>query len=116
MIRYRRAWLALYPPPRRGEIPAVMLRTADDAMAIVVDAICYTKLPQLGNRALSEVVFFGPKEQVIIEEAARRLAAGNDPGVVPERFLIGAVRLAMDRKLARPGVITRNFYTELARR
>jgi len=52
----------------------------------------------------------------MIEEAARRLAAGVDPGVVPERFLIGAARVAIDRKLARPGVITRNFYIELARR
>lgn len=113
---YRRAWLALYPPPRRGEIPAAMLRTAEQSMAVVVDAICYTNFAQLGNRRLADVAHFAPKDQVIIEEAARRLAAGNDPGVVPERFLIGAVRLAMDRRLARPGVITRNFYSELARR
>jgi len=52
----------------------------------------------------------------MIEEAARRLAAGNDPGVVPERFLIGATRFALDNRLARPGVITENFYRELARR
>ena len=38
----------------------------------------------------------------MIEEAARRLAAGTDPGVVPERFLIGAARIALDRRLARP--------------
>jgi len=44
------------------------------------------------------------------------LAAGNDPGVVPARFLIGATRIALDRRLARPGVITENFYKELARR
>ena len=51
-----------------------------------------------------------------VEEAARRLASGNDPGVVPERFLIGASRFALDHRLARPGVITENFYRELARR
>jgi hypothetical protein len=56
------------------------------------------------------------KEQQIVEEASRRLAAGTDPGIIPERFLIGAARIALDRRLARPGVITRNFYTALARR
>jgi hypothetical protein len=82
----------------------------------VVDAICYARYRTLGGRSLSEVYQFAPKDQVMIEEAARRLAAGNDPGVVPARFLIGAARVAIDRKLARPGVIQRNFYVELARR
>jgi hypothetical protein len=35
---------------------------------------------------------------------------------VPERFLIGAARVALDNGLTRPGVIARNFYSELARR
>ena len=49
-------------------------------------------------------------------EAAGRLAAGVDPGIVPARFLIASARIALDRKLARPGVIAKNFYLELARR
>jgi hypothetical protein len=52
----------------------------------------------------------------MVEEAARRLAAGIDPGVLPDRYLIGATRIALDRRLARPGVITTNFYKELVRR
>jgi hypothetical protein len=52
----------------------------------------------------------------MIEEASRRLAAGVDPGIIPERFLIGAARHALDAKLARPGVIAKNFYLELSRR
>jgi hypothetical protein len=59
---------------------------------------------------------FQPKEQQMIEEGARRLAAGTDPGIIPARFLIGATRVALDRRLARPGVIMQNFYVELARR
>jgi hypothetical protein len=51
-----------------------------------------------------------------VEEAARRLSAGTDPGIVPERFLIGAARYALDHRLARPQVIADNFYRELARR
>ena len=41
---------------------------------------------------------------------------GTDPGVVPARFLIGATRIALGRRPARPGRIMENFYTELARR
>jgi hypothetical protein len=52
----------------------------------------------------------------MVEEAAGRLASGTDPGIIPERFLIGAARWAVDRKLARPGVIARNFYESLGRR
>ena len=52
----------------------------------------------------------------MIEEAAGRLAQGNDPGVVPARFLIGAARVALERRLAAPEVIAKNFYVELARR
>jgi hypothetical protein len=36
--------------------------------------------------------------------------------VVPARFLIGAARVALDRKLAAPELITKNFYIELGRR
>jgi hypothetical protein len=78
--------------------------------------MCYRAYPSLGNRCLSQVIEFAPKEQRMIEEAARRLAVGNDPGVIPERFMIGAARFALDHRLARPGAITENFYRELARR
>lgn len=113
---YRQTWSRLYPDPRRSDIPRAMLATFADAHAIVVDTICFQKYAQLGGKSLAEVQMFGPKEQTIVEEAARRLAAGTDPGVVPERFLIGALRVAIDRGLARPGVLTKNFYSELARR
>ena len=114
--QYCDTWTRLYPNPRSGTIPEQLLKTAEQAMAIVVDTICYQRYPQLGSKSLAEVLNFSPKEQQIIEEAAGRLAVGNDPGVVPERFLIGAARLALERRLARPGVITQNFYRELARR
>ena len=42
------------------------------------------------------------------------VAAGTDPGIIPERFVIGAARFALERRLARPGVITTNFYKALA--
>jgi hypothetical protein len=112
----RRAWTRCYPNPQRGTIPRSVLDTAGQAIPLVVDTICYSTYATLGNKCLSQVIQFGTKEHLLIEEAARRLAAGNDPGIIPERFLIGAARYAFDRQLARPQVIQENFYKELARR
>jgi len=112
--QYRKAWLRIYPNPRAGSIPPAMVKSFDEACPVAVDAMCYKPYPSLGNRSLAQVLNFGKKEQQMIEEASRRLAAGVDPGILPERFLISAVRLALDRRHARPEVLTRNFYRALA--
>jgi hypothetical protein len=112
----RRAWTRCYPDTSTGNLPRPLLDTFDGAHKLVVDTICYRPYATLGNKCLAEVIKFGPKEQMMTEEAAARLAAGNDPGIIPERFLIGAARVAFDRQLARPEVIKDNFYKELARR
>jgi hypothetical protein len=114
--QFRRAWTRIYPNPRSGGLPTVLLDTFPEAVRLAVDAMAWRPYTTLGRRSLAQVFRFAPKEQRIVEEAAQRLAAGNDPGIVPERFLIGAARFALDRKLARPGVIAENFYKELARR
>jgi len=114
--RYRRLWQAIYPDPRAGTIPPAMLDTFAVACPIVVDTICFRPYPSLGGRTLAGVFRFAPKDQRMIEEAGGRLAAGNDPGVVPERFMIGAARIALDRQLATPVANTSAFYRELARR
>jgi hypothetical protein len=114
--QYRRVWTRLYPNPRAGNIPPALLRNFQEVIALVVDTICYQPYKELGDKCLSQVIRFEPKEQQMIEEAARRLAAGNDPGVLPERYMIGASRFAFDNRLARPGVIAENFFKELSRR
>lgn len=114
--RYASAWTALYPGPRQGEIPKEFLRSAPKAIALVVDALCYRPFKEIGDKSLAEVYRFGQKEQRMIEEAARRMATGDDPGIVPERFLIGAARFALDNRLAPAEKIKEKFYCELSRR
>lgn len=114
--RYREVWTRLYPNPRAGSLPHDLLDSFEKACPLVVDAVCFQPYKTLGGKSLAQVIRFGPKEQVMIEEAAGRLANGNDPGVIPARFLVGATRVAMDRRLASPDVIMKNFYIELARR
>jgi hypothetical protein len=112
--QYRAAWRQIYPSAATGNIPAEMLRTFPRACALAVDTMCFQPYPSLGNKSLAEVIQFGRKEQQMIEEAARRLSAGTDPGIIPERFVIGAARYALENRLARPGVIATNFYKALA--
>ncbi|HEX2136902.1 MAG TPA: hypothetical protein VHG30_13525 [Microvirga sp.] len=112
----RRAWLRLYPPTRLRPIPPPIRRSFHRAMKLTVDAICETAYPQLGGRTLREVVAFRPQDQTVAVEAAHRLARGADPGIIPERFMLAAVRYAFDRKLAAPEALTRNFYETLGRR
>jgi len=114
--QHARAWMRIYPNPYFGTIPRDVVGTFQKACPIAVDAMCYRPFPSLGNKSLAQVMPFKPKDEKIIEEAAKRLAAGVDPGIVPERFLIGASRIALEQKLARPGVIMKNFYLELSRR
>jgi hypothetical protein len=111
--RYGAAWKRIYPHAK-GNIPSDVLRTFPKACALAVDAMCYQPYKSLGNKSLAETISFGKKEQTMIEEAAQRLSSGTDPGIIPERFTIGAARYALRRRLARPGVITTNFYKALA--
>jgi len=114
--QYARAWTRIYPNPRAGTIPRRVLESFPKACSLAVDTMCFRPYRSLGNKGLAQVIRFGKKDQKMIEEASQRLAAGTDPGIIPERFLIGAARVALDRRLARPGVITDHFYKELIRR
>jgi hypothetical protein len=114
--QYARAWTRIYPNPRAGTIPRRVLESFPKACRLAVDTMCFRPYRSLGNKGLAQVIRFGKKDQKMIEEASQRLAAGTDPGIIPERFLIGAARVALDRRLARPGVITDHFYKELIRR
>jgi hypothetical protein len=111
-----RLWSHMYPKPRRSNLPKALLDTFPRANRLVVDTICFQPYRQLGDKSLAQVVRFTPGHQKMVQEAARRLAAGTDPGIIPARFLVGATRWAVDHKLARPGRITGNFYQSLSKR
>jgi hypothetical protein len=114
--RLMRLWRRLYPDPGRGSIPVELRRDFPSRAEAVIESVCYRPFAALGNRALASVFAFGTKDQQMSVEAAHRLAAGTDPGVVPERYLIGAARIALDRGLGSPRAIATNFYEALSRR
>ncbi|HEU5156620.1 MAG TPA: hypothetical protein VFU43_06450 [Streptosporangiaceae bacterium] len=113
---YDSAWRKLYPRAKLVNAPGALLGTADKAIPTVVDAMCFTSFPSLGHRSLAKVLRFEQKEQAMIEETAGRLARGVSPGVVPERFLIGAVRFALEHRMAEPRRLSYYFMEELGRR
>ncbi len=113
---YRRLWEHLYPRPDVGTIPRAVLQTFGEASRKVVDAICFQPYRQLGRKSLAEVIHFTPIHNTMIAEAAGRIATGTDPGILPERFLVGAIRLAFDQRLAPPTQLMRNFYRALGRK
>jgi len=83
---------------------------------MVVDTMVFQPYRQFANKSLAQVVKFGPAQMAMIETAGRRLAAGQDPGTVPLRFMISATRFAMDKQLATPQTITDICYRILGRR
>jgi hypothetical protein len=109
-------WARLYPDRVGAAIPAAFRKSFARALPVVVDAVVATPFTQLGGKTLRQVICFRPQDQEVAVEAAARLATGRDPGIVPERFLINAARIAFDRNLALPGILTRHFYDALGRR
>jgi len=100
----------------RPAAPEALIRTAPQVVPLVVDTLCYRPFEGLGKRSLAQVFSFDQRHAAMVREAGTRLARGIDPGIVPERFLIGAARHALDRRLAPPDVIARHFYRDLGRR
>ncbi|MCC6670742.1 MAG: hypothetical protein IT458_06765 [Planctomycetes bacterium] len=115
-LALRRLWDRIYPAPEASDYPKGLIRSLPETVPLVVHAIAGVPFPALGERRLLDVVRFRAKDQASVQEAAARLAAGTDPGVLPERFYIGAVRTALDQRLARADRLARNFYRQLARR
>lgn len=110
---FERGWRALYPKDVVRALPRMLWSTFDRAVGGTVEAICFQPHAAYGNKALADVVRFRRQDLAIVREAADRLAAGDNPGIVPERFLICASRDALQRNVAPPSRIAKHFYTAL---
>jgi hypothetical protein len=111
-----RVWQRLYPRVTPNDIPVQFLATFQPAAELAVDTMAFTPYRELGGKSLVQVLEFGPRQMAMVENAGRRLAAGQDPGTVPARFMVSAARFALDQRLAAPQAITDNFYRMLGRR
>jgi len=112
---FRAGWDALYPPSVWRGLPDVLRKDLPRQIGAAVEAMMMTPMPELGGRSMFDVARFEPKHAQLTAEGAQRLESGNSTGVLPERFLIGAARLALARRKASPETITRNFYATLER-
>ena len=113
---FERSWKSLYSNAVIRMLPADLWSNFEKAALEAVKALCFDPHQAFGGKALAEVTAFRRQDVPVVREAAQRLAAGTDPGIVPERFLICAARDALERKLAPPQRIAANFYDALAGR
>jgi hypothetical protein len=111
-----RVWLRLYPRITARDIPLAFMKTFYPAAEMVVDTMVFQPYRQFANKSLAQVVKFGLPQMEMIKLAGQRLAAGQDVGTIPLRFMISAARFALDKQLASPQTITDNFYRILGRR
>ncbi|MGA0594628.1 hypothetical protein [Enterovirga sp. CN4-39] len=112
---FRRAWDQLYPASVWRKIPGWVTERLQQQIDTTLDAMCFENFDEYGDKALAQVIRFEPKHATLVREAALRLEAGTSTGVLPERFLIAAARIALVRKRTDPEVIHRNFYDTLGR-
>lgn len=111
----RRRWTALYPSGRRN-LPALFATTLDRCLDVVLEVIAFTRYRQLGGLRLVEVIPFRTPHLDMTREAAQRLAQGIDPGIVPARFMVGAVRGAVREFDVRPEIGALRFYEAMWQR
>jgi hypothetical protein len=111
--RYDQGWRRIYAPSVAMGLPRDLRVSFAKANAHVVDVLCFKPMTAYGGKSLVQVSRFRPQDMATVREAAERLAHGTNPGIAPERFFICAAREALNRRLASPEQITRNFYTAL---
>ncbi len=112
---FRGAWDKLYPASAWRLIPAWMRERLPEQIDAMLDALCFEPFDEYGGKPLVDVIRFQPRHVGLVREAAARLETGTSTGVLPERFLIAAARIALVRRRAAPERIHRSFYETLGR-
>jgi hypothetical protein len=112
---FEKTWSRIYPPALRDALPEEFRVSFDLGCDLAVQAICFQPEDAYGGRALADVVKFSAKDVIMVREAGARLLRGENTGILPERLLISAARIAFRSEPARAAEITRNFYLTLGR-
>lgn len=112
---FRGAWDQLYPASAWRMVPAWMRDKLPEQIDAMLDALCFEPFDEYGGKSLTDVIRFDPRHVALVREAAERLETGTSTGVLPERFLIAAARVALVRKRTAPERIHRSFYETLGR-
>jgi hypothetical protein len=112
-IRVRRTWTTLYNPARGHRLPVGLLHTSRETIPQVVDEVAFQTRRNLAQRALADVIPFGPADERAIQQAARSLRQGVVPADVPPRFLVSAARYAIV-KGAPPPELSQKVITHLS--
>jgi hypothetical protein len=112
---FEASWSKLYPDHLKAELPEPYRQTLKQGMEIMAQVCCYTREAAYGGRMLSEVIRFSHRDMGLVKEAADRLLAGENTGVLPERFLIAAAQVAIRTRKSTPAQVAKNFYLALGR-
>jgi hypothetical protein len=94
--RIGRVWRRLYDPAKGHRIPAKLLETACRGISHAVDEIAFQTRRNLAQRALVDVIPFGPEDERAIRAGAAALARGTVPDL-PSRFLVSASHYALEQ-------------------
>jgi hypothetical protein len=111
-----RAWKRLYPSVGDDSIPRALLATFERAAELVIDTMIFRPYGELAGKSVANIIAFGPAQMEMIAQGGRLLAEGKDPIALPARYMVGAARYALRRRLASPEKITEHFYRTLGRR
>lgn len=105
--RLRRVWEELYNPRRFHRLPARLLMTSGQVIPHVVDEIAFQTRRNLAQRALADILPFGPDDERAIRAGARQLAEGRVPGNLPPRHLVSAASYALASGRVAPCALAR---------
>ncbi|MGY6214245.1 hypothetical protein ACW73L_03695 [Methylolobus aquaticus] len=93
--RLRRVWEDLYNPRGFNRLPVRLLATSSRIIPEVVDEIAFQTRRNLAQRALADIIPFGPADERRIRIGAQALQRGGVPDDLPPRHLVSAAGYAL---------------------
>ena len=110
--RLLRVWQALYQRDGVNRIPPALISSAPRVIPEVVDEIAFQTRRNLAQRALADVIPYGPQDEAAIRDGARRLAAGHSTALAP-RHLVSAAHYALEGGRVAPQRLARSVIEQL---